>query len=100
MLTSQQHIPPHCKGTRVSLQISNMPKLMNMAVLASVTALTLIVSSDGTFAQTAGARQSMERCVERVLSQAARTKTPDAQVGQAVVSKCDGPLRAALQSAI
>jgi hypothetical protein len=77
-----------------------MPKLMNMAVMASVAALTLISSSGATFAQTASARQSMERCVERVLSQAARKKTPDAQVGQTVVSQCDGPLRAALQSAI
>jgi hypothetical protein len=77
-----------------------MPKLMNMAVMASVTALTLISSSGATFAQTAGARQSMERCVERVLSQMARKKTPETQVGEAVVSQCDAPLRAALQSAI
>lgn len=73
---------------------------MNMAVLAPVTTLTLVFSSGATFAQTAAARQSMERCVERVLSQVARSKTPDVDVGQAVVSQCDAPLRAALQSAI
>jgi len=76
-----------------------MPKFMNMALLAPATILSLVLSS-GAFAQSANARQSMERCVERVLSQMARTKAPEAQVGQAVVSQCDAPLRAVLQSAI
>ena len=42
----------------------------------------------------------MERCVDSVISRMARAKAPEAQVGQAVVSQCDGPLRAALASAI
>ena len=77
-----------------------MPKLIHLALLSAATALSVVLSAGVTSAQTAGARQSMERCVERVLTQMARTKTPDAQVGQAVVSHCDAPLRAALLSAI
>jgi hypothetical protein len=42
----------------------------------------------------------MERCVDTVLARMARAKAPEAQVGQAVISQCDAPLRAALASAI
>jgi len=42
----------------------------------------------------------MERCADTVLSRMARAKASEVQVGQAVLSHCDGPLRAALASAI
>src|SRR3982751_6704203 len=45
-------------------------------------------------------RQSIEQCVERVLSRLARARADEAQVGPTVVSQCDGPLRAALAEAI
>jgi hypothetical protein len=51
-------------------------------------------------AQSAGTRQLMERCVDNVLARMARAKVSEAQVGPAVVSHCDGPLRAVLASAI
>lgn len=51
-------------------------------------------------ASSRGGRYSMERCVERVLSRLARARAPETQVGRAVVSSCDGPLRANLAAAI
>jgi hypothetical protein len=51
-------------------------------------------------AQSAGTRHMMERCVDSVLARMTRAKVPEAQVGPAVVSHCDGPLRAVLASAI
>lgn len=42
----------------------------------------------------------MERCVERVLSRLARSRAPETQVGRAVVSSCDRPLRMNLAAAI
>lgn len=45
-------------------------------------------------------RASMESCVARVLTRLARARAPERQVGQAVVSSCDRPLRANLAAAI
>jgi hypothetical protein len=42
----------------------------------------------------------MEHCVKTTLSRLARSRAPEAQAGQAVVSQCDGPLRATLAEAI
>ena len=42
----------------------------------------------------------MERCVHNVLARMARAKMPEDQVGPAVISNCDGQLRAVLASAI
>ena len=42
----------------------------------------------------------MERCVQRVFTRLARASAPEAQVGRAVISSCDGPLRASLAAAI
>ena len=77
-----------------------MPNLFRVAPLALATTLGLLVLSPATFAQSAGTRTSMERCVDGVLSKLARAKAPEGQVGKAVVSQCDKPLRAALGSAI
>ena len=68
-------------------------------LVAAATFTTLLFSTAAT-AQTVGSRQSMERCVDSVLSRMARAKAPEGQVGPAVVSQCDAPLRAALASAI
>ena len=51
-------------------------------------------------AHAAPGRQSMEQCVDRVLSRLARARADEAQVGPTVLSQCDGPLRAALAEAI
>lgn len=77
-----------------------MPNLSFAARLALAAALNTLLFSTVTFAQTPGTRSSMERCVDGVLTRMARAKAPEAQVGQAVISQCDRPLRAALASAI
>lgn len=48
----------------------------------------------------AGGRQGMEQCVQRVLTGLYNQRAPEAQVGPAIVSQCDGPLRATLAEAI
>jgi hypothetical protein len=45
-------------------------------------------------------RQTMEQCVSRVLAIMAKSKAPETQVGSAVTTKCDSPLRATLADAI
>lgn len=45
-------------------------------------------------------RQTMEQCVSRVLATMAKSKAPETQVGSAVTTKCDSPLRATLADAI
>jgi hypothetical protein len=74
-----------------------MIRALTLAVMAA--ASTLVVSAPVS-AQSAKTRQSMERCVETVLSRMARAKAPEVQVGQTVISHCDAPLRAVLASAI
>ncbi len=59
-----------------------------------------LMVSPATYAQSGPARASMERCVDRVLDRLAKAKTPDAAVGRAVISECDGPLRATLVEAM
>jgi hypothetical protein len=76
-----------------------VPTLSHAARLAAATAFCVLFSAAAS-AQTAGTRHSMERCVDSVLARMARAKMPEAQVGPAVVSHCDGPLRAVLASAI
>src|SRR5215212_6469325 len=51
-------------------------------------------------AQGGPGRASMERCVERVLSGLAKAKAPEIEVRHAVLSGCDGPLRATLLEAM
>jgi hypothetical protein len=50
--------------------------------------------------QPAGARQAMERCVSTVLTRLARRGASASDVGPAVLTRCDGPLRATLAEAI
>jgi hypothetical protein len=47
-----------------------------------------------------GGRQAMQHCATRVLSGLARQRASENQVGSAVLTRCDGPLRAALTDAI
>jgi hypothetical protein len=51
-------------------------------------------------AQGGPARASMEQCVERVLAGLAKAKAPESEVRRAVLTGCDGPLRATLAEAI
>jgi len=59
-----------------------------------------LLASPAVLAQSGGARSSMEQCVDRVLARLARAKAPEREVGRAVISGCDGPLRATLAEAI
>ena len=77
-----------------------MSYISSAARLVAAATFTALLFSTAATAQTAGSRQSMERCVDSVLARMARTKAPEGQVGPAVVSQCDAPLRAALASAI
>jgi hypothetical protein len=63
-----------------------------------IVAMIAFASSSPANAQ--GGRASMEQCVKTTLSKLAQSRASEAQVGQAVVSRCDGPLRAALAEAI
>ena len=70
---------------------------MHVRVVMLISALVL---SAPAYAQSAGGRSSMERCVDRVLTRLARARAPERQVGPAVVASCDRPLRASLAAAI
>jgi hypothetical protein len=73
-----------------------MMKVVSAAFLASV----LVTGSSALAGAPSGGRSSMEHCVKTTLSRLAQSRAPEAQVGQVVVSRCDGPLRAALAEAI
>jgi len=82
-----------------------MPKLFKRVLpVTAVAALALGAASLTAVAQGAGgggpARQEMQRCVGGVLSQLARSQSPDTLVGPTVVSQCDRQLRATLQESI
>ena len=51
-------------------------------------------------AQTADARLTLERCVDRVLSRMADARASEAEVGRAVIVQCDSALKEAVASAI
>ena len=51
-------------------------------------------------AEAGGGRQSMEQCVQRVLTKLYRAKAPETQVGPSIVQECDAQLRATLAAAI
>src|SRR5215207_8613468 len=73
--------------------------------LCAVAALALAAASLPATAQMpqgggGPARQDMQRCVGGVLSQLARSQSPETLVGPTVVSRCDRQLRAALQESI
>ena len=65
---------------------------------AALIGLSIAILPPG--ARAAPGRQSMEQCVDRVLSRLTRAKADESQVGPTVLSQCDGPLRATLAEAI
>ena len=70
-------------------------------VIAAAAVLAALASAGAPpAAQAAGGRQSMAQCVSRVLSGLARRGAPESQVGPAVLSRCDRPLRASLAESI
>ena len=76
-------------------------KTAKLAAASAISALFFFAAfPSAALAQSTGTRQLMDRCVDNVLARMARAKVPEAQVGPAVVSHCDGPLRAVLASAI
>jgi hypothetical protein len=73
-----------------------MLKVVSAAFLAAIIAsASSALAGDAT-----GGKASMERCVKATLSKLAQSRAPEAQVGPVVLSRCDGPLRAALAEAI
>jgi hypothetical protein len=73
-----------------------MLKVVSAAFLAAIIAsASSALAGDAT-----GGKASMERCVKATLSKLAQSRAPEAQVGAAVLSRCDVPLRAALAEAI
>jgi len=71
-----------------------------LAVVAAASFGFLAASAAPPAAQAASGRQSMAQCVSRVLTQLARRRAPESQVGSAVLSRCDRPLRASLAESI
>jgi hypothetical protein len=76
-----------------------MRKPLN-AVLVVTGSVWLAVLAQPRTAEAASPRQSMERCVDRVLATMAKARAPEIRVGSAVASQCDSPLRATLADAI
>jgi len=70
------------------------------AALAAVFIGVMASSPAPTPVQAATGRQSMAQCVSRVLTQLARRRAPETEVGSAVLSRCDRPLRASLAESI
>ena len=67
-------------------------KTAKLAAASAIIALFFFAAfPSAALAQSTGTRQLMERCVDNVLARMARAKVPEAQVGPAVVSHCDGP---------
>ena len=78
-----------------------MGMLFPKGLVTSVAVLVAVAAaSTPSAAQAAGGRQAMEQCATRVLSGLARQQAEESQVGSAVLSRCDGPLRTALADAI
>jgi hypothetical protein len=74
---------------------------ISIAIPVAVSAaLALLAAAPLSGAHAAGGRRSMEQCVDRVLSRLVRARAPESQVGPAVLSACDGPLRVTLAEAI
>src|SRR5215212_6471527 len=71
-----------------------------IATLSAAAAVTAFSAALPTAAQAKGGRQLMEHCVDHVLSQLARARAAETQVGPAVLSDCDGALQAILSDAI
>jgi hypothetical protein len=76
-----------------------MPNFAFVGLFTSV-ALAALVSWTPAHAQGRGVRSAMDVCVSRVLTRLARARASEGQVGRAVVSACDRPLRASLAAAI
>ena len=72
-----------------------------LKVVSAASFAAMIASGSGALAGgSTGGKASMERCVKATLSKLAQSRAPEAQVGPAVLSRCDVPLRAALVEAI
>lgn len=74
-------------------------KIVSAASAAFVAAMISFAPGASAGAQNGG-RASMEHCVKATLAKLAQSRASEAQVGQVVLSRCDGPLRAALAEAI
>ncbi|HEV2606299.1 MAG TPA: hypothetical protein VGU24_21840 [Microvirga sp.] len=76
-------------------------QIITASLFAAVTlASTMPALAQNDAARGTPARQSMEQCVQTVLTRLGRANAPEAEVGQAVVQTCDSQLRATLAAAI
>jgi hypothetical protein len=71
-----------------------------IATLSAAIAIAALSAALPTAAQAKGGRELMEQCVDHVLSQLARARAAETQVGPAVLSECDRALQAVLSDAI
>src|SRR4051812_10219064 len=88
--------------TKLAPEVKMMSKVSPKRPVIAAAAVLAALASAGAppAAQAAGGRQSMAQCVSRVLSGLARRGAPESQVGPAVLSRCDRPLRASLAEPI
>ena len=75
---------------------------VHVLVASVAAAFVFVAMADAAMAQQRprGRHQTMEQCVGLVLGRLAKANAPEAQVGPAIVSQCDGPLRERLAAAI
>jgi len=71
-----------------------------IATLSAAIVIAALSAALPPAAQAKGGRELMEQCVDHVLSQLARARAAETQVGPAVLSECDGALQAVLSDAI
>jgi hypothetical protein len=92
---------PVCdKGAeRIKWRGRSMPGFLDLRVIVVIVSAALM-SPSSALARSGGGRTTMESCVDRVLTRLARARAPETQVGPAVISSCDRPLRASLAAAI
>ena len=77
---------------------SHTLSFLPVAALLAFSALVAspVMAEQAASSPSAVARQTLERCVSGQLARLARTQTPEAQVGTAVVQQCDPHLQGLL----
>ena len=78
----------------------NGTRRVTITSIAAAAGLAALAGMAPSAARAAGGRVAMEQCVDRVLGRLTRARAIDSQVGPAVLSECDQPLRLVLSDAI
>jgi hypothetical protein len=75
-------------------------KIITASAFAALLLAAPALAQNNAAARGTPARQSMEQCVQTVLTRLARTNAPETEVGPALRQSCDAQLRATLAAAI